>query len=701
MSLKPSWTDPSGKETLKLVVSRCIPQWTNGLHEYQVGPISMVLNKEHVLLFTGTGSGKAALFFVPLIVHQELNQYPDNYPPLPAQSNAIAIVVTPTKGLANSIIYDIERFGLRGLSYCHETITEYRTKKKQDLIQLICDCRSWDLICVDPKHLASPEWRRIIQNEKFVQHLVLFAIDEAHLIRRWSPNFRPAFGDIGAVARGFLPKNIPIIALTATCSPGRDTAELCQSLGLVSNDYHLIWHSNERENMHIILDVTKHTSGIPKYSQLLKYLHSGRKVLIHVQTIPTAYDIYEFLFNHLPDGVSPLQRMRMYHALCTDAYNRETFRLMDSDPMLQVIIATIGFLAGINCMQLLDSIFWKFPSSIDDFVQGGGRGGRDPNVMCRSIAIISPNELKAAQEFIQPSTAITCVPKAKKKPTSTSTDLPMEEGKALFIIEPHCHTACVNRNYQNPPLETSVLDCKEAGRKVYCKLCATRYNISYTFDTPLSQHSPPSWLPLLVKSSKSKQKWQSATYLGKKERESMRIWLIDFQKLVWSQFHLMDSSFYNDPVQRFFSAAIINEILDKFLIIDSLDSLISLLYRHSWKFIEQKSDSLFRLLTDFQSFIRTEREELKTKRSVKTTSKQRMPREQGRSRAVISELEEAESEEIESDDNEAGDDPTPAVPPKPNVQPSRPRPCPTRKSQPNTVADWSATYGPQRRKRNW
>ncbi|THU78324.1 hypothetical protein K435DRAFT_601861, partial [Dendrothele bispora CBS 962.96] len=224
------------------------------------------------LLFTGTGSGKSAIFYIPLIVHHELSEHPDNYPSFPVRKNAVAIVITPTKGLANSIIHDIESFGLRGLSYCRETISEYRINKKLDLVQLICECRSWDLICVDPEHLATPEWREIMQNTNFKQHLILFCVDEAHLIRRWAPNFRPTFNDIGALARGYLPETVPIIALTATCAPGHATSELC----------------------------------ISKYSQLLDYLRCGRKTVIHVQTIPIAYDIYEFLWDYIPKDKSPL-----------------------------------------------------------------------------------------------------------------------------------------------------------------------------------------------------------------------------------------------------------------------------------------------------------------------------------------------------------------------------------------------------------
>ncbi|THU94232.1 hypothetical protein K435DRAFT_860768 [Dendrothele bispora CBS 962.96] len=617
MTSKPMWTDSIGLETIKQVVSRRIPQWPNGLREHQEAPISMVLNKEHLLLFTGTGSGKSAIFYIPLIIHHELSEHPDNYPSFPVCKNAVGIVITPTKGLANSIIHDIESFGLRGLSYCRETISEYRINKKLDLVQLVCECRSWDLICVDPEHLATPEWREIMQNTNFKQHLVLFCVDEAHLIRRWAPNFRPAFNDIGALARGYLPETVPIIALTATCAPGHATAELCQSLGLVGKGYHLIRHSNERKNMHIILETLKSIPGASKYHQLLNYLRSGRKSVIHVNTIPAVYDIYEFLWHHIPEGHSPLHRMRMYHALCTDEYNRETFRLIDSDPKLQIVIATVGFSQGINCSAILDSISWGFPSTLDEFWQAKGRSGRASNVICRGIAIVSIKTIKSAQEFANASNhGTTSI--SKTKFTTKIADMTMERGKAGFLVETQCHVAFLNSHYGNPPLEISILDCKEAGRKIFCNLCAIRYHVTYSFAPPCIPSPSLSWLPLVVKSSsQAAKKRKSAKYLGKDERNSMRQWMIDFRELVWCEFQPKDRALCNYPLSWFFPDKIINDILENFLIIDSLDALTAILNTHSWKFTEHKSESLFRLLTEFQIFIHTQRAEMTTERDTK------------------------------------------------------------------------------------
>jgi hypothetical protein len=46
----------------------------------------------------------ASLFTILLLVHYELSQYLDKYPPFPVKKDTVVMVITPTKGLANSIV---------------------------------------------------------------------------------------------------------------------------------------------------------------------------------------------------------------------------------------------------------------------------------------------------------------------------------------------------------------------------------------------------------------------------------------------------------------------------------------------------------------------------------------------------------------------------------------------------------------------
>ncbi|KAJ8094718.1 hypothetical protein PM082_010724 [Marasmius tenuissimus] len=236
-----------------------------------------------------------------------------------------------------------------------------------------------------------------MKNDSFIKNLVYFYCEEVHLIQDWGATFQPSFKFIGLTACGKLPDHVPIIALSATCPPGPITDSICRSLRLMGNNFHTIQQSNKRLNMQLIVKPFKHVHGLSKYHQIYPYVCSVHKLIIHINTIPEAYDIYLFLFNLLLESCNCLCCIWMYHSLCTDDYNTETLEFIDNDPYLQVVIATIGFTNGINCSAICDCISWKLPMTLDQLLQQLGRGGHSSDVLCRGIAIASPDDIKKAK----------------------------------------------------------------------------------------------------------------------------------------------------------------------------------------------------------------------------------------------------------------------------------------------------------------
>jgi superfamily II DNA/RNA helicase len=105
MASEHHWQDPIGLETIKAIVKKCVPTWTNGLHAVQLELVSGILDGKDILCCTATGDGKSAAFAIPCLVLLEYNNNPDTYPlGLPTRAKPIGIVITPTKGLANNII---------------------------------------------------------------------------------------------------------------------------------------------------------------------------------------------------------------------------------------------------------------------------------------------------------------------------------------------------------------------------------------------------------------------------------------------------------------------------------------------------------------------------------------------------------------------------------------------------------------------
>ncbi|KAJ7266413.1 P-loop containing nucleoside triphosphate hydrolase protein, partial [Mycena haematopus] len=296
-----------------------------------------------------TGGGKSAIFAVPIIVHREMARNPHLYPDLPTRALPVGIVVTPTKGLAANIVLELKKLGVPAFAYCHENITAARMAG-QNLVKDIQECLTWNIICVDPEHLHDKAWRQIPAHDTFRANIVYGCADEAHTINEWGLTFRPQFRHVGGFFRGRLPSSASVMALTATLQPGSPTTSICRSLGLSGDNFY-------------------------EFPDLLPYLNSGRKAVVHCRKIDDVYRVFIYLWNSLPVGPDRLRRIQMYHSLRSFEDNEEILRLMDEDPRCQVVIATIAFANGLNVKALLDSLSLGFPNTLDQLWQEKGRVG--------------------------------------------------------------------------------------------------------------------------------------------------------------------------------------------------------------------------------------------------------------------------------------------------------------------------------------
>ncbi|KAF8057176.1 P-loop containing nucleoside triphosphate hydrolase protein [Lyophyllum atratum] len=306
------WQSSTGKDTIQRIVKDLIPAWTAGLRDWQLDLVSRILDGEDVLVSTATGDGKSAIFAVPLVVLQEIKDRPLYYSNLPRRTFPMGIVITPTKGLAANIVFEIEKLGVLAIAYSSEILTEARKTGRQ-VWKEVAEGK-WPLICIDPEHLTAKDWEYITNSELWRKNIAFLCVDEIHLIYEWGADFRTAFRLIGMFARGRCPPNISVFGLSATIEPGNT------------------------------------------FPDLLEFLASGRKTVIYCDTIELCWRVAVYLFSLLPPGLEKLTRVRLYHAMCWPDENEETIRLIRDDPCCQVVIATVAFAQGINVKPLLDCI---------------------------------------------------------------------------------------------------------------------------------------------------------------------------------------------------------------------------------------------------------------------------------------------------------------------------------------------------------
>ncbi|KAJ6524201.1 P-loop containing nucleoside triphosphate hydrolase protein [Mycena capillaripes] len=355
------WRDPQGQRTITKIVKQEIPEWKDGLYPSQQKLIVRVLDGEDILCCMATGGGKSAIFAVPIIILREMARNPRSYPDLPVRQLPLGIVVTPTKGLAANIVYELKKLRIPAFAYCQDTVTEAR-KAGRNLVRDIAECKTWNVICIDPEHLREKAWREITASEVFRANIVYGCVDEAHLINEWGAEFRPQFKHVGSFFRGRLPSSASVMALSATLEPGAPS------------------------------------------NNLIPYLNSLRKAVIHCRTLDDVLRVFLYLWKSLPPGPHRLRRIQIYsrnpNSLRSFEDNEEILRLLDEDPQCQVVIATVAFSNGLNVKSLLDSISLGFPDTVDQLWQEKGRVGRNPDTAARGVVLYQPSSLLAAQKQI-------------------------------------------------------------------------------------------------------------------------------------------------------------------------------------------------------------------------------------------------------------------------------------------------------------
>ncbi|KAK7031989.1 P-loop containing nucleoside triphosphate hydrolase protein [Favolaschia claudopus] len=658
MASKYRWTDTQGRQTVKEIVRKLIPQWPNGLYSYQEDIILRVLDGQDVLCCVSTGGGKSAMFAVPIIVLREMIQNPHLYPSLPTRAKPVGIVITPTKGLAWNIVYELEKLSVPAFAYCHETVTDAR-KNKRDLVKIIRECNTYRVICVDPEHLHDKAWRSITASDTFRANAVYGCLDEVHLVNEWGASFRPLFKRVGAFFRGSLPSTISVMGLSATLQPGAPTDSICKSLGFSGNDFYLLRLSNERPNTQFIMEALVNGVGSTEFPQLLPYLNSGRKGIIHCVAIDDLFRVYMYLWNSLPEGLHRLRRIRTYHSIRTSDYNKETIRLLEDDPMCQVVIATIAFANGVHAPSLLDSYSIGIPDP-DALKQQGGRAGRRLDIPARAFA------------FYQPSMLLDAIKQ-------------LDILQALLLTEQTCYVAVWNRIYQNPPLSTTTLNCIAAKRPLPCSLCAKRANITLSFPSPplpdhivLPPFTPPAGTQPIVLSASDKK-----LQLKKKERELASAELAEFgNKLRLAE--QRRSANIHRPKSSYFPVSISTLILDKFLSIDSVQCLSDLV--QPWIFARTQSFTLYDVILDLQATIRSDRETARLKNNAKQSNKSKSRRKSKKKKKVADSSESEDMEEVEVEESEVEHETTSSGDDEGRRR-SSPVPPPAKRTRRSTVLD--------------
>ena len=308
--------------------------------------IDSVMEGRDTLGLLPTGGGKSLTFQVPAMM-------------LPG----VTIVVTPLISLMKDQVDNLAARGIRAALF-HSGMTQ----RERELAMTRCRLGKAKIAYVSPERL---------QNETFLTELrslsvSLLVVDEAHCISQWGYDFRPSYLRLRHLRR-LIGEGVPVLALTASATP-EVTADIMAQLGFRApnvlarsfrrdNLSYVVRYADNKEEM--LLRVLRATSG-----SSIVYVRSRRRTLELARLIDHA-------------GITALA----YHA-GLDPRDKDERQDLWKAGTVRVMVATNAFGMGIDKPDVRLVIHYDLPSSLEEYYQEAGRGGRDG---LESLAVVIAN----------------------------------------------------------------------------------------------------------------------------------------------------------------------------------------------------------------------------------------------------------------------------------------------------------------------
>lgn len=309
----------------------------NSFRSYQREAVDSALAGRDALVVMPTGGGKSVCFQVPALIKDGL---------IVVISPLIALMKDQVDALlANGISAAFLNSGLSS----SEQSTVIEQARRGDL----------KLLYIAPERISAREFQFVQLLKEF--NVQLFAVDEAHCISHWGPDFRPDYLVLDKLKENF--PQVPVMALTATAD-ARTREDIIQRLCLKSPDIfiasfnrpNLAWHvrpkKNSRAGLLQFLENKKEESGI-----IYCLSRSG------VEETAALLKDKGFSADFYHAGLSSAERSRVQ-----DAFSKDQIR---------VIVATIAFGMGIDKSNVRFVVHMDLPKNIESYYQETGRAGRD------------------------------------------------------------------------------------------------------------------------------------------------------------------------------------------------------------------------------------------------------------------------------------------------------------------------------------
>ena len=299
-------------------------------------------HQSRLLVVQRTGWGKSFVYFLATRLLRD-------------KGKGITLLISPLLALMRNQIAAAERIGIRA-----QTINS-SNKEEWEKVENNLMAGKVDILLISPERLANENFRENILIY-IAKNIGLFVVDEAHCISDWGHDFRPDYRRIVRILQA-LPKNIPVLATTATAN-NRVVDDITVQLGANLKIFRgsLTRDSLQLQNIYLRFPparlgwLAEHLSNIPG---------SG---IIYTLTVRDTEIVANWLKSQ---GIN----VAAYHSN-KDTEEKEQLEQQLLNNEIKALIATVALGMGFDKPDLGFVIHYQRPGSVVHYYQQVGRAGR-------------------------------------------------------------------------------------------------------------------------------------------------------------------------------------------------------------------------------------------------------------------------------------------------------------------------------------
>lgn len=321
---------------------------------YQEHIINSLLENKDVLAILPTSAGKSICYQIPGIVREGLT-----------------IVISP---LISLMVDQVTR--LKSMNIRAEFLNSNLDMRGIQYIESLALDGELDLLYVSPEKIMSNDFIAFMHSLK----INAFAIDEAHCISSWGPDFRVEYTKLVMLKTKF--PDTPIIALTATADT-KTRKDIVTQLKMVNPV--LVVASFDRPNLSLHI-----AEGKDRLEQIVRFIKSR----------PDDVGIIYCLSRKDTEGMTASLKKcgidsAYYHA-GMDSRSRSKVQQDFLESTTKIIVATVAFGMGIDKSDIRWVIHYSMPKNMEGYYQEIGRAGRDgkpsDSIMFYTYSDVKKNE---------------------------------------------------------------------------------------------------------------------------------------------------------------------------------------------------------------------------------------------------------------------------------------------------------------------